>query len=34
VVECRPISKKKTWKLLETPKNSKEEKSWYRCNLY
>ena len=34
VVECRPISKKKTWKLLETSKVSKEEKSWYRCNLY
>ena len=27
VVECRPISKKKTWKLLETSKVSKEEKS-------
>ncbi len=34
VRECRPISKSKTWMLVDNKKADKEDSQWYRCNPY
>ena len=29
IIECKPLSKSKTWKVLSKPGDN----SWYKCNL-